>query len=206
MKNNTTNVYRDLGRDFLSDAALLGGALGYAPRQVGQMLLQGGSVAYADSIAREMEAAQVSRCSEQLAAFRAAAEAYELPPGCREDPERLFRALQRAGRRARGRDGACPEEEPGGLAELNFLRNLAVVGAGLGYPPRILMELVFAGSSVDLVRVLAGEERVRSSRPLSDALSALAELAEDFVLPERFLRDPEALVRFMTRAADRVLA
>lgn len=86
-----------------------------------------------------------------------------------------------------------------------YLRDLAVLGAALGYPPRILAQLVFSGSGAALAGVLVGEARRRGGMP-AGALSLLQERAEDFVLPERFLRDPEALVRFMTRAAARVLA
>lgn len=87
-----------------------------------------------------------------------------------------------------------------------YLRELAVLGAALGYPPRILAQLVFSGSGAALAGVLVGEARRRGSGMSAGALSLLQERAEAFALPERFLRDPEALVRFMTRAAARVLA
>lgn len=203
MNHMISNRYMEFGRNFLNDAAVLGRALGHSSRQIADALLKGRSADYAQTILRELEFVQDEELRGQLEAFRAAAETYSLPAHLLASPQRLLWAVTHAG----VRPGAAGElaEIPDSVAEMNFLSRLAVLGALLGYPPRILAQLVFGGSVADLVDLLSDDARNRATATPVRMAEILKARAEDFVLPERYRKDPEALMRFMARAASCVL-
>lgn len=198
---NLDSIRLLLRGNFLSSMAILAPALGYSRSEIAEMLHSGRSVELARNVAEELGARLRDVPEEDLQHFIRSAESFTPPEG-KELLQLLMRSA-RSRRPAAGEDSVPLPHQPPLLEPMALFTRAVRLSAAMGYPPRIVARIVYAGRFSSLVKCLAQDARIRASRRFTEDLRVLLTGAESFALPERFIREPELLARRAEHIAGR---
>lgn len=191
-----------LGSRFLEAMALLAHIAGVSPEATALHIHTGRSAELAAAICASLSPRLGGQMDAQMDAFVRKAALYQPPASLEQIRCTVYRALARHG-------GAAPRGEPapvfipGEAAAMEVLARLIRFTTALGYPPRVVARILHAGRFGDLVQALWLDNRLRTCAANVQELSELAAIAPVFVLPERFISDPESLLRRVERIAGR---
>lgn len=191
-----------LGHSFLESMALLAHIAGVSPEATALHIHTGRSAELAAAICALLSPRLSSQMDAQMDAFVRKAALYQPPHSLESIRSAVYRAL------ARHRAGMEAEDDPpvfipGEAAAMDVIARLIRLTTALGYPPRIIARILHAGRFCDLMQVLCMDNRLRTSSQNVRELSSLASIAPAFVLPERFVSDPESLMQRVERIAGR---
>lgn len=183
---------------FITRIAPLAHLCGISPEATALFIHTGRSARLAGSIIASLSPAPDSALARELDAFLLRAQDFTPPESLECIRREVYHALARARR--------TPDAEacvfiPGEADAMRALTRLVRLTTALHYPPRVIALLLHAGRFAPLVDALYTDNRLRTSAANVRELDALAAIAGDFVLPERYLQSPELLSAQVERLA-----
>ncbi len=190
------------GNDFLGRIALLSDAAGITAEAAARFIHAGRSVELVTSIASRLCPHRPAETNDELTSLLQAAKAYEAPASLDTLRAALYRAMHLC-RNARQSDDPPLPFVPGETCALYYVEHLVLLTTRLGYPPVTIARLLYTGRYAALVEALSMDNRLRTCEHNIRELNALSAVAEDFILPERFLHDPDLLVSTVERISGR---